>query len=227
MPPSSVSRETLLLKLYKNLSKDLLLFFHGTHLKPLALSYKDRGKLQTFIKSGGILLTGHYHNWELLGAFLRKQGLPLVGAFTPFRSSLWSRQLLRLRERINLPAISHNIPRFSKSWIEKGNAFGILLDQHQDQGFPSSLFGNSVLCSKLPSFLLKSNKKPFYALFLQGNQRVRIIELWKPDEKKTKALIPTKLYRRYHKVLEILTKQEPHLWYGLTHKRFKNTHLYS
>ncbi len=201
---------------YFHLSCDLVSFLLSITKKPVQLRQKDLLKFNQFKNSGGLLLTAHFHNWELMGSWLVSRGLPLKGSALPLKSSFWNSVLLFLRKKNTLPTISIGVARGAYQWIKKGNVFGVLADQRPKAIFVnSSFFGHTVKTTALPGFLLQKTACPVYFLWLTPSFEVRAIRLT------TGTTSETLLLKRYHKVLETIIRKHPNYWYGFSHNRFK------
>lgn len=170
-----------------------------------------------------LLLTAHFHNWEFLGAALRREGVPLLAASLPFKNPWAERFLLGLRRRLDLPTVSDAVPRAALRHLQQGGCFALLWDQHAPgSDCVGEFFGQTVLLNPLPVFLLRHHPCPvrFGVLLPDGGLRLlTLIDHFDGDWE-------SKLTRRYHRVLEVLARRHPEYWYGFFHARFKHAIRY-
>jgi len=210
-------RKFSFLKFYGNLSKDLLAFLHQRHFCFLKLATQNQKNLASLKQTGGVLVCAHFCNWELMGSWLVKAGLPIVGYSRPLKNKRANSVLNYLRAKINLKTISTGTPLFAHQWIQNKGVFGVLLDQfHPSRSNPASFFSQRVYQSSLPWYLSKKTLKPVYFAILLPNSEIRIIQLC-ANSPVSKA----KLMQRYHTCLELIIRAHPEYWYGWTHRRFK------
>ncbi|MCL2102071.1 MAG: lysophospholipid acyltransferase family protein [Fibromonadales bacterium] len=165
------------------------------------------------MRSGGIFLTAHYGNHELLGYRLAELGLPLNAAAQRQKPDFFDRWLQRKRtykgkcfaERIAVERLIE--------FIDNGGLFAMLADQDfrksAKEKCESEFLGVAVRCNPLPAFILKH--RPNTPVFC-GHLRKNVLFLKK---------IPTEnFYAHYHLWLENLILENPAKWYGWFHGRF-------
>ncbi len=209
-----------LFSFYTNLSTDLLSFIFLSPSDTYHIRKNDIQKFSLLKKSGGLLLTAHFHNWELMGTWLCLQGLPLKGSAKKLKNSFWNFILTFVRHKKNkLPSILNFQYSNGLHWLNQGNVFGVLLDQH----FPSSqtlstFFQHKVHTLPLPFLLHSKTQLNGFLFFLTPKNQIRIIQITHSGCSINKQTF----YARYHKILEILIKTYPEYWYGFCHRRFKN-----
>ncbi len=268
--------QLFLWRFYKNLSLDFFQLIHGHYLWPIQIRSQDQDKISRLKSHPSLLLAAHFHNWELMGSWLRKnQELDLLSAALPLKGKLFQTFLIRLRHRLNNPVLFENIPKRALAHLSKGKCFGIIWDQnpfslpspnisfqnpralkshtHSSQTdstkkYPSApLFGISIPMNPLPHFLLKnvpaSELAIFFAVLLpQGEFRILQILKSSPKPKFASGIDSNfnarsrsiseacsksqKVARRYHRVLEILIRKYPDFYFGLAHRRFKDSTPY-
>jgi KDO2-lipid IV(A) lauroyltransferase len=194
----------------KNLFGDVLRIVGARQALPLRMAPGAKAIL-TEMRQGGLFLTAHYGNHEMLGQALARAGLPLVASYKPQKPKCFDDFLLRLRSVDGVPYARILGPRETLAAIEGGKLFALLLDQ--DYRRPSAVqghfLGQSVRCNPLPAFLLRHlPETPVFAGHLDGQE----LKLTKVDNKN--------IYEGYHQWLEGLIQKDPHRWYGWLHRRF-------
>jgi KDO2-lipid IV(A) lauroyltransferase len=171
------------------------------------------------ISGPSLLLTAHFHNWEILGGALRRLGVPLLASAKPLRNARADFLLRRLRQRLGLPVTSSGWPRAALRHLDSGGCFALLWDQHSpDSDSAGRFFGRPVLLNPLPVFLLRHRACPVYFGVLLPGGTLRLVPLLREIGGDWEQ----RLARRYHRVLETLIRRHPHHWYGFFHARFKN-----
>jgi KDO2-lipid IV(A) lauroyltransferase len=186
----------------------------------------DKASIPVFeeMRYGGIFLTAHYGNHELLGYRLASLGLPLNSASQKQKPEFFDRWLQKKR--------SYRGKCFAKQmetgaiieFVSSGGLFALLADQDFRKPAPraikeqceSTFLGVKVRCNPLPAFILEHlPKTPVFCGYLQGGKSenffVPTIFLKK---------IPTEnFYDSYHSWLEELVLKNPAKWYGWFHNR--------
>src|SRR5690606_34415537 len=128
----------------------------------------DNFKLQKLKTAPSILLTAHFHNWELMGAWMGRHGVPLLGGARPL-SAPWAQSILvRLRSRLGMQIAFQALPRRALAHLQTGGCFGFLWDQRvamrpaPSKAFFASFFGTPLALDPLPFFLLRHKPVPVF-----------------------------------------------------------------
>ena len=204
-------------KFYHNASTDFLAFLLSLNQKKVFLCTRDLAKLRGLQNSGGLLLSAHYHNWELIGAWFASKGIPLISLTKPMKNSFWNSTLARIRGKKQMNTLNSVSFYNVANAIKEKSIFGILLDQRNlKNSVKNKFFGHTIRQSALAELLYKKTNCPCYFIIALPNHQFRLIQLFGESSKTHKNLTA-----RYNRVLETLVKSEPHYWYGLTHKIFK------
>lgn len=169
------------------------------------------------LSKGGILVTAHLGNWEILGKSLAKAGVPILAAYKPLHSKLLDRLLKHLR---NKPIeyvfpLDGSIESLRKLYASK-HLVTILVDQEERNPIKahSSLFLSRVVhSSRIPNSISK-NRPVYYASAIYQDQFTLLIDIQKMD---------TFDYDLYHTFLEKDIHQHIDQWIGWTHRRFLKT----
>lgn len=181
------------------------------------------------MRSGGIFLTAHFGNYEAIGPWLCRLGIPLMASYIPVRPA-WLNRILdkRIRAVDGRPyGVDARTPREFLRLLADGKLVCLLADQ--DSRIPSALDGEflhrPVRNNPLPDFLLRHRPEtPVYICWLEdcGCRRIlHAIEL--PRVSSTGGIMPA-----FNAWLESRIKENPALWYGWTHRRFysRNPEIY-
>ena len=205
------------------------------------------------MRGGGIFLTAHFGNYEAIGPWLCRLGIPLVASYIPVRPA-WLNRVLdkRIRAVDGRPyGVDARTPREFLRLLGDGKLVCLLADQ--DSRIPSALDGEflrrPVRNNPLPDFLLRHRPEtPVYICWLEdGRGRsktngisktthiLHAIELPRASDTSNKASdtcnensLPRDIMPAFNVWLESRIKENPALWYGWTHRRFysKNPEIY-
>lgn len=193
--------------------------------------------------AGGIFLTAHFGNYEAIGPWLCRLGIPLVASYIPLRPA-WLNRILdkRIRAVDGRPyGVDARTPREFLRLLDDGKLVCLLADQ--DSRIPSALEGEflhrPVRNNPLPEFLLRHRPEtPVYICWLEdarGSLRVlHAVELPRASDTRNNSdtcnenSLPRGIMPAFNAWLESRIKENPALWYGWTHRRFysKNPEIY-
>ena len=182
------------------------------------------------MRAGGIFLTAHFGNYEAIGPWLCRLGIPLVASYIPLRPA-WLNRILdkRIRAVDGRPyGVDARTPREFLRLLDSKKLVCLLADQ--DSRIPSALDGEflhrPVRNNPLPDFLLRHRPEtPVYICWLEDARCRRVlhaIEL--PRASASCDVLPA-----FNIWLESRIKENPALWYGWTHRRFysRNPEIYA
>lgn len=176
------------------------------------------------MRSGGIFLTAHYANYEAMGPWLCRLGIPLVASYIPVKPNWLNNILERKIRAVNGKSYSVDArtPRDFLRILNDGKLFCLLSDQ--DSRIPSAIDGTFLdrpaNVNPLPDFLLKHRPQtPIYICWIEEKNGVRelhAIEVASPAHPLHVSVVNT----QFNKWLEQRIAENPNLWYGFTHRRF-------
>lgn len=187
------------------------------------------------MRGGGIFLTAHYGNYEAIGPWLCRLGIPLVASYIPLKPA-WLNRILDKRIR-SVDGRSYGVdartPREFLRLLDEGKLVCLLADQ--DSRISSALdgmfMGAPVHDNPLPDFLLKYRPKtPVFICWLDDVGCHRILHavevpravIQEREDDNLFVMLP------FNRWLEERIKENPALWYGWTHRRFysRNPEIY-
>lgn len=203
------------------------------------------------MRAGGIFLTAHFGNYEAIGPWLCRLGIPLVASYIPLRPA-WLNRILdkRIRAVDGRPyGVDARTPREFLRLLDSKKLVCLLADQ--DSRIPSALEGEflhrPVRNNPLPDFLLRHRPEtPVYICWLDdacgqfktsslcgqfktsGARVLHAIELPRASDTRNENSLPRGIMPAFNAWLESRIKENPALWYGWTHRRFysKNPEIY-
>ena len=185
------------------------------------------------MRSGGIFLTAHYGNYEAMGPWLCRLGIPLVASYIPVKPK-WLNNILERKIR-SVDGRSYSVdartPRDFLRILNDGKLFCLLSDQ--DSRIPSALLGTllgqPVNMNPLPDFLLKHRPQtPVFICWMEERgaspegtstkcaslKKVRVLHAIEVGGAQSKVV------EKFNKWLEERICENPNLWYSFTHRRF-------
>jgi KDO2-lipid IV(A) lauroyltransferase len=173
------------------------------------------------MRAGGIFLTAHYGNYEAIGPWLCRLGIPLKASYIPLKPA-WLNRIVENRirsvDKRNYSVNARN-PREFLRLLDEKNLFCLLMDQDSriESAAEATFLGKKVHVNPLPDFLLKHRPgTPVFICWLDepksSNERIlHAIEV---------TPINNSINDVFNRWLENRIAEEPTLWYGWTHRRF-------
>lgn len=209
---------------YFCLVRDVLRYLLGYLEVPTRIRPQDQLRLISLGSGASLLLTAHFHHWEALAAWLRKNGVDLLGSARALSSPRAQSFLEGLRRRAGVAVVSNQVLSAALKHLQGGRCFGVLWDQFSKQSRHSApLFGIQAAMDPLPEVLVRRCAPVVFAGFLLPTGVFRLIQIHSAGKP---LPFPSKLSRRYHQILETVVRAYPSYWYGLSHARLKDTLLY-
>ncbi len=190
---------------------------------------KDLDYLREALKTGkgAVLITGHFGNWELLGAFIRQSGYPLDVVVKEQRNPFVDRWIDKNRMRQGVGIIKTGIAtRAVVRSFSEGRLVAFVSDQYVgEDGILVNFMGQPTTVSKGPAafavrlglsiivgFLVRTGPWKFKPIIFPA--------LW-PDASADREKEIFRLTQAYTSHLEELVRQHPdhYLW---MHRKWKN-----
>ena len=171
------------------------------------------------MREGGIFLTAHYGNYEAIGPWLCRLGIPLKASYIPLRPAWLNRIVenkIRSVDQRNY-SVNAKSPREFLRLLDDKNLFCLLMDQDSriESAATATFLGKQVHVNPLPDFLLRHRPgTPVFICWLEETTSEKIlhaIEITSTDNSVNSA---------FNNWLENQIANEPTLWYGWTHRRF-------
>ena len=161
------------------------------------------------MKHGGIFLTAHYGNHELLGYKLVELGLPLRAAAQEQKPAIFDKWLQKKRSFKGKCFAQKVDSKRLMDFIDDGGLFAMLADQRGRSDCMDKFLGLEVHCNPLPAFILEHRPNtPVFCGCL------------KEDTLFVENIPADNFYAHYHSWLEHLILKKPAKWYGWFHNRF-------
>ena len=202
--------------------------FSSYPFKQSGITYKLAEGSETVLnkmREGGIFLTAHYGNYEAIGPWLCRLGIPLKASYIPLKPA-WLNRIVENRirsvDKRNYSVNAKN-PREFLRLLDDKNLFCLLMDQDSriESAAEATFLKKKVHVNPLPDFLLRHRPKtPVFICWLEepkpGNERIlHAIEA---------TPVNNSINDVFNRWLENRIEEEPALWYGWTHRRFYSCH---
>ena len=172
------------------------------------------------MRQGGIFLTAHYGNYEAIGPWLCRLGIPLKASYIPLKPA-WLNRLVENRMRVvdgKSYAVNAKTPREFLRLLDERQLFCLLSDQ--DSRIPSAgkgtFLGQIVNVNPLPDFLHRHRPDaPLYICWMEEQPGRKLLHA-----EEIPVAPDAKVMDTFNRWLEKRIAENPALWYGWTHRRF-------
>ena len=182
------------------------------------------------MRKGGIFLTAHYGNYEAMGPWLCRLGIPLVASYIPVKPKWLNNILERKIRAVNgrSYSVDARTPRDFLRILNDGKLFCLLSDQDSriPSALPGTFLGRPANVNPLPDFLLKHRPQtPVFICWMDEVCGVRELHAIEVDGAQFKDASPAQfsssvVNTQFNKWLEQRILENPNLWYSFTHRRF-------
>lgn len=178
---------------------------------------------------GVIMCTGHYGNWELLGATVALHGYPMLSITRKQNNGYMDRAINEFRQmvgqRVTYNRGEHGLLAISRMLREK-NLLGVLYDQDtNDDGVEIDLFGKRSVIPLGPAALSRIYGSPILPIFLHNNDdgtcTAKIYAPLYTPKTKDKQRDFYNVTRQLVTVLEQEIIAHPEMWFWV-HDRWKD-----
>ena len=214
-----------------NLFKKLPNDFSNYPFKQKGITYKLADGSEPILDrmcKGGIFLTAHYGNYEAIGPWLCRLGIPLKASYIPLKPAALNRIVenrIRSVDKVNY-SVNAKSPREFLRLLDEKKLFCLLMDQDSriESAATSTFLGKQVHVNPLPDFLLRHRPgTPVFICWLEETASEKILH--------ATEITPTgnSVNEAFNHWLEKRIAEKPALWYGWTHRRFYscNPEIYS
>jgi KDO2-lipid IV(A) lauroyltransferase len=175
---------------------------------------------------GAILFTGHFGNWELLGAIVARRGYPLHVTDTDHSNKLAHQIIIDLRTAQGMKVISRRQPASHLLRLLSENQFvAYLADQDAGRsGVFVDFFGRPASTVRAPALFAIRRGCPIVPCFLirertDYHRAVFGLPIWPDPGLKGDAAV-VDLTQRYTRLLEEAVRRHPEMYFW-QHRRWK------
>ena len=181
------------------------------------------------LDKGVIMCTGHYGNWELLGATVALHGYPMLSITRKQNNSYMDKAINEFRQMVGQKVTynrgGHGLLAISRMLKEK-NLLGVLYDQDtNDDGVHIDLFGKDSVIPMGPAALSRLYGSPILPIFLHNNEdgtcTAKIYPPLYTPKTKDKEKDFYDVTRQLVTILEQEIIAQPEMWFWV-HDRWKD-----
>ena len=178
---------------------------------------------------GVIMCTGHYGNWELLGATVALHGYPMLSITRKQNNANMDKAINEFRQMVGQKVTynrgGHGLLAISRMLKEK-NLLGVLYDQDtNDDGVEIDLFGKRSIIPLGPAALSRIYGSPILPIFLHNNDdwtcTAKIYPPLYTPKTKDKEQDFYQVTRQLVDILEQEITAHPEMWFWV-HDRWKD-----
>ncbi|MFO7155185.1 MAG: lysophospholipid acyltransferase family protein [Pseudomonadota bacterium] len=232
---SEAEREAILRDFYRHLGMLLVEFLRAPYLsaeRAHELVEFDPEDYRRFEEhrargNGAIVATAHFGNFELLGSFFARRGLPLTAITKRLPENPFNRFWLEQRRRAGLRELpdSGSI-RDALRVLRSGEVLALMIDQNMipRRAVFAPFFGRLAATTPAPAVLAERTDAPVFLVLLrrlpQGRHRVLIEGPIPFDRSGDPAADRLAFTARLNRALEDRIREAPELWYWI-HRRWK------
>ena len=198
----------------------------GSVVKTDGLEYLE----EAYAKGKGVIMcTGHFGNWELLGADVALHGYPMLSIARKQNNGAMDRFINEYREKAG-QKVAYNRGREGVlamgRYLREKHLLGILFDQDtNDTGIKINLFGREVITPGGPAVFSRSFGCPVLPIFMHydpdGSCRAKIYPPLYAGKTKDKDRDLYQLTEKLMAILEEEIRSNPSMWFWV-HDRWKD-----
>lgn len=178
---------------------------------------------------GALMCTGHFGNWELLGADVALHGFPMLSIARKQNNSAMDRFINEYRELVG-QKVAYNEGREGVlamgRYLKEKHLLGILFDQDtNDTGVTINLFGKEVITPSGPAVFSRTFGCPILPIFMHydpdGSCRAKIYPPIYAEKTKDKDRDLYQVTEKLMAILEQEIRSNPPMWFWV-HDRWKD-----
>jgi KDO2-lipid IV(A) lauroyltransferase len=178
---------------------------------------------------GVIMATGHFGNWELLGAMVGLHGYPIMSIARKQNNGAVDKFINEYREMVGQKIVynrGENEVLALSRMLKAKNLLGILFDQDtNDVGVKIKLFGKEVITPAGPAVFSRMFKAPILPIFMHydadGSCRAKIYPPLYAPKTKNKEQDLYDVTEQLIAILEQEIRSNPPMWFWV-HDRWKD-----
>ena len=178
---------------------------------------------------GALMCTGHFGNWELLGADVALHGYPMLSIARKQNNLAMDRFINEYRELVG-QKVAYNHGKEGVlamgRYLKEKHLLGILFDQDSsDTGIKQKLFGKETITPSGPAVFSRTFGCPILPIFMHydenGNCRAKIYPPIYAEKTKDKDQDINRATEKLMVILEQEIRSNPSMWFWV-HDRWKD-----
>lgn len=174
---------------------------------------------------GGILISGHFANWEIFALTAEGMGIPYSQVYRPANNPLVDRIAMRMR-RLQPDRIIPKGPAGARKTVEilrRGGRIGMLVDQKMNDGIAVPFFGHDAMTAPAVAHLARRYGCPVVPVWLERLDGCRFRITFHPPMRARRSEEPSEDIRammiEINDFLEQRIRERPDQWLWL-HRRW-------
>ena len=176
---------------------------------------------------GGIIVTGHFGNWEWMGALAADAGINIAYLVADLHNPYISGAVNKTRKKWGIDVINQKTGLLNAiRRLEKGGVLAVLADQDAGKrGIFVPFFGMPASTTRLPAYLSCRTGAPILPVFMISygkNYHIHIENPIYPGRNESIEQCSLKLTEGFTEVIEKYVREYPELWFW-PHRRWKTT----
>ncbi len=195
-------------------------------LQMVELQGKEHLQELVALGRGGLLVSGHFGNWELLGARVACEGVPISFIVKPQSNPAVDRVQNEIRNRVGIGTIRSGAGiKIMIKALRNKELIGMLADQDAGKdGFFTEFLGRQASVFKGPAYFAWKLNIPIVPAFISrepdGRHVGRLLPLIHPDPSWTEEEAIARLSRMQVELLEEAVREIPEQYFWI-HRRWK------
>ena len=178
---------------------------------------------------GALMCTGHFGNWELLGATVALHGYPMLSIARKQNNGAMDRFINEYREIVE-QKVAYNKGKEGVlamgRYLKEKHLLGILYDQDtNDTGVKTALFGKELITPAGPAVFSRTFGCPILPIFMHydedGSCRAKIYPPLYAEKTKDKDRDLARVTEKLMAILEQEIRANPPMWFWV-HDRWKD-----
>ena len=223
---NSSQKTTIIRQTTFNLASTLFEIFRPKYLSKLALDAELAGPganiLKNTISQNGsvILVSGHFGNYDIIRSQLIARGMRLGALYRPLNNRWLNKSYLAAIMETGEPLFPRNKTGFVQmlKHIKSGGSIALLIDQHMDDGIPTTFFGKRVYTSDAAAKLSLKNKLPLIPIYAIRQPTGTQFKIW--ADTPINFTNTKEMTQSINNSLELMVREHMDQW-SWPHKRWK------
>lgn len=176
---------------------------------------------------GGIIMTCHSDNWELMGGAFAQNGIKLVGVAKKQKSSGADKFINEMRELLGMEIRYREQVRELYRLLDEGHFIGLIMDQDigREDGVVVKFFNQATNFASGAASMSRFRKVPIFPAFMHrnadGTHTLEISEPLMTERTGDKRADIKKMTQRLARLIEEHVRKYPAEWFWL-HDRWKS-----
>lgn len=176
---TAAERSAILRDAWENIGRTMAEY---AHLETIAerVTVENIEKLRVYAEEGkqAIFVSGHFANWEVLGAVIRREGVKFAAVYRAPNNALVDEHIIKVRAKT---MTRYQVPKGKRggreliSALKSGLSLTMVTDQKLNDGIEVPFMGHPAMTAPAPARLAKKNGIPLVPLQLVRKPGARFV----------------------------------------------------